>query len=267
MDPSDQKTTKKGTVLACVICHQVVVEFKKQILEKGQSFRDLEGDIEWFKTTTCQPCRDIIIRIPKVERTGVILIPARERPVAHEAITDWTCYKNLCEYLGQRPEIYRLEDWNVIENLYRLEDEIGHDSLVFCQENSTDFFKSHPFSIPEDTTFENTNVDRLDDACLGCVQCPAILPLLRRQEPPCIWFRATTCGSCREITTGRSLCPIGEIPVGLDFLKALPSLGTARGVLGNNMRFVKIQGYFVIESTNRLIEQYMDGTIDCSNFF
>jgi hypothetical protein len=74
---------KKGTVLACVLCRQVVLEIKKQILEKGQSFRDLEGDIE-FRTTTCQACRDIIVRIPKVERTGVILIPARERPVAHD---------------------------------------------------------------------------------------------------------------------------------------------------------------------------------------
>jgi hypothetical protein len=110
----------------------------------------------------------------------------------------------MCENLGRRAEIYQLKNWSVIENLYRLKEELK-DNFVTLKYDSQKgeipvkdktgmgFFVSHDLSILEDAGLENTEVNRLDDACLGCVQCPAMLSFIRSQEPSDIWFRPITC--------------------------------------------------------------------------
>ena len=86
MDPNDQKRTRKGTTFACIVCKRVVLGFKNQALEEHQSFQELREDIEWFRVTTCQPCRRGIMSTSKAPETGVILLPGKERPVAQQTI-------------------------------------------------------------------------------------------------------------------------------------------------------------------------------------
>lgn len=269
-----------GTAFACVVCNNVVVKFDKLNLPERQSPQALKRKILQFRTTTCNACRSAIIETPAEPRTGTILLPGRERPVALDAIANWICYKDLCDDLGRLPEIYQLGNWSVIENLFRLKDEMTDESVVLKYEvqadgtpvgdkNGIGFFISNKPRITKDSILENTDVDVLGNVCLGCVQCPAIFPLLHEQDQSDILFRLTTCQRCREATTARNLCQVGDVPLGLDFLESLPSFYAARKTLGMDMdmRFLKTQGYYTIESSYLLRQQYWDGTKDCGGFF
>jgi hypothetical protein len=106
------------------------LEFKKQILEKLQSLQNLKKNIEWFRITIYEIYRYNIIMISEAPRTKIILFFGREKFVISDAIAEWICYKNLYEYLRRRPEIYRLKNWNVIENLFRIKDNMEYDSII-----------------------------------------------------------------------------------------------------------------------------------------